>query len=185
MTPPSKDTQGFREEAVQIAMRSSKTVGEVGRELGMNPEALRGWVKKHKALLGPEVAAGLALSERAPLKELERRNRELETEKAFLKKSRSVLREGSPVASKHEFIDEMRLDTVQYVAAVRRGHERPRRRPRCAERQVPALHSRVRGAAVQKPAGCRPTSPRFRNRQTRRRARRIRRGFNPCHSPYR
>jgi putative transposase len=31
---------------------------------------------------------------------------------------RGVLREGSPVASKYEFIDEMRLDTVEYVYSV-------------------------------------------------------------------
>jgi len=31
---------------------------------------------------------------------------------------RSVLREGSPVASKYEFIDEMRLDTVEYAYSV-------------------------------------------------------------------
>ncbi|MFG2639323.1 transposase [Streptomyces sp. NPDC048362] len=46
MAPPSKYTPEFREEAVQIALRSSKTVTEVGRDLQINPETLRGWVKK-------------------------------------------------------------------------------------------------------------------------------------------
>jgi putative transposase len=31
---------------------------------------------------------------------------------------RGVLREGSPVASKYEFIDEMRFDTVEYAYSV-------------------------------------------------------------------
>ncbi|MBX9399261.1 transposase [Streptomyces sp. TRM72054] len=87
MAPPSKYTPEFREEAVQIAMASSKTVTEVGRELGMNPETLRGWVKKHKDRQEPATDAGLTLTERARLKALERRNRELEMENAFLKKA--------------------------------------------------------------------------------------------------
>ncbi|MEU0664236.1 transposase, partial [Streptomyces lavendulocolor] len=37
MAPPSRYTPEFREEAVQIALGSSKTVTEVGRELGINP----------------------------------------------------------------------------------------------------------------------------------------------------
>ncbi|MEU3960427.1 transposase [Streptomyces buecherae] len=84
MAPPSKYTPGFREEAVQIALRSSKTISEVGRELGINPETPRGWVNKHKKRNEPAADAELALSERARLKELERRNRELEMEDAFL-----------------------------------------------------------------------------------------------------
>ncbi|MEU6406989.1 transposase [Streptomyces sp. NPDC046985] len=43
----------FREEAVQIALRSSKTVTEVARELDLNPETLRGWVKKHESQQEP------------------------------------------------------------------------------------------------------------------------------------
>ncbi|WP_274919517.1 IS3 family transposase [Streptomyces sp. WZ-12] len=115
---PRKYSPEFREEAVRIALSSSKTVTEVGRELEMNPETLRGWVKKHQKRNELPADAGLPVSERARLKELERRNHELEMENAFLTKSRSVLREGSPVASKYEFIDEMRLDTAEYVYSV-------------------------------------------------------------------
>ncbi|MFF3404452.1 transposase [Streptomyces sp. NPDC002659] len=107
----------FREEAVQFALRSSKTVSEVGRELGMNPETLRGWVNKHKALQDMKADAGLTLSERARLKELEWRNHELEMENAFPKEPQRTSR-GIPVASKYEFIDEMRLDTVEYAHSV-------------------------------------------------------------------
>nr|WP_274919478.1 IS3 family transposase [Streptomyces sp. WZ-12] len=115
---PRKYSPEFREEAVRIALSSSKTVTEVGRELEMNPETLRGWMKKHQKRNELPADAGLPVSERARLKELERRNHELEMENAFLTKSRSVLREGSPVASKYEFIDEMRLDTAEYVYSV-------------------------------------------------------------------
>ncbi|MCX5233047.1 transposase [Streptomyces sp. NBC_00233] len=70
-----------------MALASSKTVTEVGRELGMNPETLRGWIKKHRAATEPTADADLAVRERARLRELERRNRELEMENLFLKKA--------------------------------------------------------------------------------------------------
>ncbi|WP_405729040.1 IS3 family transposase [Streptomyces sp. NBC_00028] len=118
MAPPSKYSPEFREEAVQIALRSSKTISEVARELELNPETLRGWVKKHQKQQEPAPDAELTVNERARLKELERRNRELEMEVTFLKKAAGVLREGSRVASKYEFIDEMRLDTGKYAYSV-------------------------------------------------------------------
>ncbi|MFF5026244.1 IS3 family transposase [Streptomyces collinus] len=118
MAPAKKYSPEFREEAVQIALRSSKTISEVGRELEMNPETLRGWVKKYQRGQEPAPGAELAVSERARLKELERRNRELEMEVSFLKKAAGVLREGSPVASKYEFIETMRLDTEEYAYPV-------------------------------------------------------------------
>ncbi|MCX4516012.1 transposase [Streptomyces sp. NBC_01619] len=85
MAPPSKYTLEFREEAVQIALRSSKTISETARELEINPETLRGWVKKHQKRTEPPADAELSVSERARLKELERRIREVEMENVFLK----------------------------------------------------------------------------------------------------
>lgn len=87
MAPPSKYSPEFRDEAVQIALRSSKTISETARELELNPETLRGWVKKYQKQHEPPADADLSVSERARLKELERRNRELEMENAFLKKA--------------------------------------------------------------------------------------------------
>jgi transposase len=84
VAPSSKYTPEFREEAVQIALRSSKTVSETAREL--NPETLRGWVKKYQKQNEPAAGAPLTLDERARLKEQDRRIRELEMENAFLKK---------------------------------------------------------------------------------------------------
>jgi transposase len=87
MAPPSKYSPEFKEEAVQIALRSSKTISETARELGLNPETLRAWVKKHEKQNEPPADAPLTLDERARLKEAERRVRELEMENAFLKKA--------------------------------------------------------------------------------------------------
>ncbi|WP_408909714.1 transposase [Streptomyces luteolus] len=44
MAPLSRYTPELREEAVQISLRSSTTVTEAGRELGISPETLRGWL---------------------------------------------------------------------------------------------------------------------------------------------
>ena len=81
----------FREEAVQIALRSKRPIAETARELNMNSETLRVWVRNYEREQGadPAVAARepLATDERARLRELERRNRELEMEVSFLKKA--------------------------------------------------------------------------------------------------
>ncbi|MGA5135331.1 transposase [Streptomyces olivoreticuli] len=87
MAPPRRYSPEFREEAVRLTLNSSKTVTEVGRELGMNPETLRGWVKKHQRKQAPAPGAELSISERARLKEQDRRIRELEMENAFLRKA--------------------------------------------------------------------------------------------------
>ncbi|MFE5828171.1 transposase [Streptomyces erythrochromogenes] len=92
MAPFSKYSPEFREEAVQIALRSSKTISEVAREFELNPETLRGWVKKYLNQREPAPDAELTVSERSRLKELERRNRELEMENSFLKNARRTSR---------------------------------------------------------------------------------------------
>ncbi|MET7719055.1 transposase [Streptomyces sp. NPDC005407] len=95
MAPPSKYSPEFREEAVQIALRSSKTISEVARELELNSETLRGWVKKYQKQQEPAPDAELTVNERARLKELERRNRELEMENSFLEKGVPRTREAA------------------------------------------------------------------------------------------
>ncbi|WP_042176964.1 transposase [Streptomyces sp. NBRC 110035] len=87
VAPPSKYTPEFREEAVQMALRSSKTISETARELELNSETLRGWVKKHQKRNEPAAGAPLTLDERARLKEQDRRIRELEAKVSFLKKA--------------------------------------------------------------------------------------------------
>lgn len=87
MAPPSVYSPEFRAEAVQLVLQSGKSIGEIARELDVNRETLRGWVKRHRQRSEPPADAELSVSERARLKELERRNRELEMENSFLKKA--------------------------------------------------------------------------------------------------
>ncbi|WP_439681795.1 transposase [Embleya sp. MST-111070] len=87
MARPNPYTPEFREEAVQLALKSApRAIAQTARELDVHPETLRAWVREHQRR--HEKAEGpLAVDERARLKELERRNRELEMENSFLKKA--------------------------------------------------------------------------------------------------
>lgn len=86
MARPSPYSPEFREEAVQLALKSSKPVAHIARELNVNPETLRTWVRQYEREHGQQDGP-LPVDERAELKELRRRNRELEQENAFLKKA--------------------------------------------------------------------------------------------------
>lgn len=76
----------FREEAARMVVDGSRVIAQVARELGLSETTLGNWVRAYR-----ESHAGdeppLELSERARLRELERQNRELEMENAFLKKA--------------------------------------------------------------------------------------------------
>jgi transposase len=76
----------FREEAARLVVESGRPIVEVAREIGIGDTTLGNWVRDYrKAHCGDEPE--LELSDRARLRELERRNRELEMENTFLKKA--------------------------------------------------------------------------------------------------
>ena len=58
----------------------------MAREIGVSETTLGNWVRAYRETHADDEPA-LELSERARLRELERRNRELEMENAFLKKA--------------------------------------------------------------------------------------------------
>ncbi|WP_372509572.1 transposase [Streptomyces humicola] len=75
----------------QIALRSSKTISEVARELELNPETLRGWVKKYQNSGNRRRERGI-VGERAGSSEGARTaQRELEMEVAFRKRATAYL----------------------------------------------------------------------------------------------
>lgn len=69
-----------------MVVDSSRPIAAVARELGVNDTTLGFWVKAYRK---KNAAAELPLDmpDRARLRELERRNRELEMENVFLKKA--------------------------------------------------------------------------------------------------
>ena len=76
----------FREQAARLVVDNARAIAEVARELGVNETTLGNWVKKYRET-HPDDEPELELSDRARLRELERRTRELEMENAFLKKA--------------------------------------------------------------------------------------------------
>jgi len=88
MTKGKYYTPEFKEQAVKMVVEStpSRTIGSVARELDVNETTLGCWVATYrKKIAGQPLPASMPDDER--LKELERRNRELEMENAFLKKA--------------------------------------------------------------------------------------------------
>ena len=82
---PKSYSQEFKDQAVRRVIDNSLTVGQVARELDVNATTLGCWVTAYrKKMAGQPIPAGMPESEK--LLELERRNRELEMENAFLKK---------------------------------------------------------------------------------------------------
>jgi len=76
----------FREEAAKLVIENSRAIADVARELGVSETTMGNWVRTYReAHAGDEPE--LSISERARLRELERKNRELEMENVFLKKA--------------------------------------------------------------------------------------------------
>jgi transposase-like protein len=81
-----KFTPEFREEIAKLVVDGQRSISEVAREYGLSDTTVGNWVRKYRAEHAGDEPP-LPLSERARLRELERENRELAMENAFLKKA--------------------------------------------------------------------------------------------------
>ncbi len=93
----------FREDAVRLVVDSSRPIASVARELQIGEGTLGNWVTIYRRDHAGE-EPGLDVGDRARLRELERKYREVKVENEFLK-CRSVGRPGSPVSETYEFVD--------------------------------------------------------------------------------
>jgi len=75
----------FRARAVELAGTSGLPRAQVARDLGLNPETLRLWVKQSAVDAGERT--GLTTDERAELARLRRENAVLREEREILKKA--------------------------------------------------------------------------------------------------
>jgi transposase len=79
-------TPEFKEQAARKVVDNSLPIAQVARELGINDTTLGFWVKDYRAKHAADpLLADMPDQER--IRELERRNRELEMENVFLKKA--------------------------------------------------------------------------------------------------
>jgi transposase-like protein len=81
-----KFTPEFREEIAKLVVDGQRSIAQVAREYGLSDTTVGNWVRKYREEHA-EDEPPLQLSERARLRELERENRELAMENAFLKKA--------------------------------------------------------------------------------------------------
>lgn len=81
-----KFTPEFREEVAKLVVDGQRSISSVAREYGLSDTTVGNWVRKYRAEHA-EDEPPLELSERARLRELERENREMAMELAFLKKA--------------------------------------------------------------------------------------------------
>ena len=92
MPRPSKYPEEFRRDAVALVRSSpGRSLREIGRELGVNHETLRGWVRgaqrAEQGAGGGGSGGELAADERQELRRLRRKVAELELEKEILRKA--------------------------------------------------------------------------------------------------
>ena len=79
----------FKDELCREVIDSSKPISEVAKAYGVGDDSLRRWLSKYRETHGGGPESELTLTERARLAQLERENRELRAEAAFLKKAAS------------------------------------------------------------------------------------------------
>jgi transposase len=78
--------RSFVKKAAKMVVEGSRAIAQVAREYGLSETTLGNWVRAYRETHASDEPP-LELSERARLRELERQNRELEMENAFLKKA--------------------------------------------------------------------------------------------------
>jgi transposase len=84
MPRPNKYPPEFRREVVELVRSSDKTIAQVAKELGLNRETVRCWVRRDQADRG-ERRDLLSTAEQQELARLRRENAELRMERELLK----------------------------------------------------------------------------------------------------
>jgi len=84
---PPRYPDAFREEAVALVQAGERTSPQIARDLGINEQTLRNWVKRAEIDAGHGAPGELTSDERAELVRLRRENRVLQQEKEILKKA--------------------------------------------------------------------------------------------------
>ena len=106
---PSKYTEEFKRDAVDLVRSSGRPINQVARELGMSHETLRNWVRKQERQSGTGTAAsgdGVSVADKdAEIARLRREVAELRQDKEILRKAAGLFRGGDgSVISRFRFI---------------------------------------------------------------------------------
>jgi transposase len=77
----------FKDQAARMVVDNSLPIAEVARELGISDSTLKFWVMYYRRKLAGQPLGMRDIPGQERIRELERRNRELEMENAFLKRA--------------------------------------------------------------------------------------------------
>ncbi len=87
----TKYSKEFKLEAVKNAVENHKSAAEVARELGVNANTMRLWVKQYKEdKKEPFVGSGNLRAEAQRIRDLEKEVKDLKEENAILKKAAAI-----------------------------------------------------------------------------------------------
>lgn len=84
---PPRYPDAFRAEAVDLVQAGERSLPQIARDLGINNQTLRNWVKRAEIDAGQGAPDELTTDERAELVRLRRENRLLQQEREILKKA--------------------------------------------------------------------------------------------------
>ncbi len=84
---PRRYPDAFRAEAVELVRAGERSIPQVARDLGINEQSLRNWVKRAEIDAGRGAPGELSTDERAELTRLRRENCLLQQERETLKKA--------------------------------------------------------------------------------------------------
>ena len=84
---PGRYPDAFRVEAVELVRMGERSVPQIARDLGINEQTLRNWIKRAEIDAGRGAPGELTTDERAELVRLRRENRVLQQEREILKKA--------------------------------------------------------------------------------------------------
>jgi transposase len=79
--------EAFRVEAVELVRSGERSLPRIARDLDINEQTLRNWVKRAEIDAGHGAPGELTTDERAELTRLRRENRLLQQEREILKKA--------------------------------------------------------------------------------------------------
>jgi len=80
-------TKEFKADTVRLIRESSKSIGEVCRDLGLTETSVRNWVKQADVDAGRGSLGAVTSEEREELRRLRKENKVLKTEREILKKA--------------------------------------------------------------------------------------------------
>lgn len=90
MAKRNKYTKEFRASAVKLVLDDDRSATSVAESLGVKPNSVQKWVQQERIDRGSGRSEQLTTDERAELTRLKKRVKELETDKAILKKAAAL-----------------------------------------------------------------------------------------------